>query len=476
VKPVLIACLLVLAGCGGDTGNVATAVAVRTDLVIVCTDTGEVTSRQPVLVAPHEGGRITWIVPEGTTVAVGDRLLELENADIQSKLDNTAIELEQRERALTTAQSELRLFDLEAGRTLADAERTLRFAILARQQYTEGRAPLRRQELDLAARRAAIERDQAVENATRMPDLLTKGFTTAAEVRTATLDAEEKTAQAERRTREQEIHRTYEDPMEQAKLDADVAGAEIALARVREQNTTQRGAKEGEVRRSEALLTRQRQAQTDHQRRADGLRLVAPAAGLVVYGDPNNRWNRERPAIGKEINRNATVMQIPDLTDMVVKVGVLQLFVNQVAIGQTVEVVVDGILGRTFHGAVTAVSPTAEEGDWRDDVKRYQVTIRLDDAAGVAFRDGMEARVTIRLAVLPQVIAVPISAVLVRGSQASVCLPGRPPQWRPVTIGRATLDQVEITAGLEPGQEILLFPADPGELGVAGGSATAATP
>ena len=467
---VVCALLLALAGCAGDapagSGEVlARHVVERGPLDIVITESGQLKSARPTSVTARVNGKVLWVVAEGATVKKGDKVLELENRELAAQIESTKQDLDAATRARANAERDARLYELEAGKLTADAERQLRFAKLALEQYTAGKAPLRRQELELAVERAQTETATAREKHERMPVLSAKGFVTAAEVRDAELEAREKAAQLGRKQRELEIWRTYEHPQELAKLEADVAAAELGVERTAQQIATQRAQKDAEVQKQRDFCDRHATKLKDSQDQYAQLLITAPGDGIVVYGDERSRrWggNEERLDIGVDVQRNRTVMSLPDLGNMVAEVGVTETNVSRVRVGMPAVTRVEGLADRAFTGTVERIATTAKQ-EWYSDMKRYATTVSLGDIAGATFRPGMSVKVEIRVERIADAVSVPIDAISADGT-AQVCWVEAPggPQRRVVELGASTEARVVVTKGLSAGETVLVLSAPPG--------------
>ncbi len=460
-------------GCGGGgqgkpAGDDPTVLAryrvERGDLDITITENGQLKSAKPVLITVRESGKVLWVVKEGVTVAKGDKLIELENRDLTNQNEQAGLDLENVKRAFANAEAEKQLYDLEADKLVKDADRALIVAKMNLEQYRDGKAPLREEELILDGKRAAVDRDDAKDKAERMPALLAKGFVTAVESRAATIDAEQKEAAARRKVRELEIFRTFERPQELAKLEGEVTAAELARKRVEQQVAATRGQKDGEFVRQRSLLERQKRLVADFADRLARLVVIAPSDGLVVFGNPNQRWNQITLDIGTDINRNATLMELPDLNAMVAEVGVNETNINRVAVDQPVTITIEGLGGKAFPGRVSRINATAQQQNWwGDEVKKYDTTIELNAPAGTKFKPGMSVKAQILLARLPKVLHVPVNAVTTRAGVSTVWIagPGDQPQRHQVTLGQAGTERVEVREGLNEGDTVLVLSVEP---------------
>ena len=466
------AVLVFAAGCGGGQGKPAgedpTVLAryrvERGDLDITITENGQLKSAKPVLITIGEPGKVLWIVKEGSNVVKGDKLLQLENTQLMSGIEQARVSTEGVRRALMKAESELKLYELEADKLIKDAERAVTLAKLALEQYREGKASLRDEELALEVKRATIDRDDAKEKSDRMPALLAKGFVTAAEARSLAIEAEQKESAARRKVRELEIFRKFEQPQDLAKLQSEVTAAEFALKRVVQQIAATRSDKESEVAMQRSQLDIQKLQSTEFLERVKKLTVVAPSDGLVVYGDPSQRrWNPTRVNVGTELYQNYIVMELPDLNAMVAEIGVSEFNVNRVAVGQAVKVTIEGLGGKSFDGKLASVDSTAQEGGWGEDRKKYNTTIELLHTEGTHFRPNMSVKARILLASLPNVLTVPVNAVTTHAGESFVWLAGPRdlPMRKQITIGQTSTDRVEVRSGLVEGDQVLVLSTEP---------------
>lgn len=119
----------------------------------------------------------------------------------------------------------------------------------------------------------------------------------------------------------------------------------------------------------------------------------------------------------------------------------------------------DAFPGRTFGGTVTVSSSLPDSAArFRSDDNVYRTTVVLDgENADGALRPGMSATVEIPVAVLRDVLAVPLNAVHRRDGWTYVWRLGpEGPEEVAVELGRFSAEAVELRSGLQDGDEILL--------------------
>ncbi|MBA2480875.1 MAG: biotin/lipoyl-binding protein, partial [Planctomycetes bacterium] len=95
--------------------------AIASDLDIVLTGSGSLKSAHPIVISSEVNGKIAWLIPEGTAVKKGDKLIELENKELANQLEQAKQERENAQRALENAQREVKLQELESQKLTGDA-------------------------------------------------------------------------------------------------------------------------------------------------------------------------------------------------------------------------------------------------------------------------------------------------------------------------------------------------------------------
>lgn len=465
-RVLLITVALALCGGCGDQDQTAGRGRVlarypvaRGNLDITVTETASLKSAETVRIVIKVGGRISAVIPDGTVVKKGERLVELTNEELTRRLDQTRLDLEKAERGIAAAQSAVKLHLLDAAKKLDDARRKQHFATLALAEYRDGSAPLKERDYVLAAERAAIDAQDALEKHQRMPGLLEQGFVTAAEVRSAELDAREKAAKAAKAKAELANFHAYERPQELAKREADLRDGELEIERVTETNATEGTEKEAEVRVKTQERERLAGLVKELEEQVSWLVVDAPGDGIVLYGDERSRrWGNEvQMPVGTQVNQNQCLMSIPDLTNMVAEATVNELSINRIRLGMAAETRIDS-LGRTFTGTVQKVA-TINLQDWRSDEKQYATEVSLGDTQGVSFRPGMSARVTFLVERLTGVLTVPVEAVYQKNGKSWCSVAGT---TREVELGASSDERVVVVKGLAEGETVEVLAVEPG--------------
>lgn len=180
-------------------------------------------------------------------------------------------------------------------------------------------------------------------------------------------------------------------------------------------------------------------------------------------------------------NSGTVLFTVADLKSLIIRVNLNEVDIAKVQIGQPVRITLDAYPQKVFTGKVSFVAPSAE---LIEKIKVFKVEVTLDEL-GDAYRTGMSANVEILGDKRDKAISIPLEALQKRDGQtvayrlknglkpkqvavAKEALSGRnkftwlSDHWTeyfdvvPVSAGIATLERVEILAGLKPGQQVSL--------------------
>jgi HlyD family secretion protein len=221
---------------------------------------------------------------------------------------------------------------------------------------------------------------------------------------------------------------------------------------------------ESEIKSAEAVLNYQDRRLARNQERLQYLErqvarctIKAPHDGFVIYANEEMRNVRIEP--GLAVRQKQRLFYLPDLTKMEVAALLHESVVKEVKPGMLARVKVEGLSDRQLEGHVVAVSQLPMQREpWFSDIKYFVATVKLDTIP-VGLKPGMSAEVAIRTVRRPDVLAVPYEAVTVEDGH-DVCYVTRDDhlERREVRVGQATRDMIEVTGGLEEGDEVVLDP------------------
>lgn len=185
-------------------------------------------------------------------------------------------------------------------------------------------------------------------------------------------------------------------------------------------------------------------------------RITSPFSGIVTDA---------HPLPGDQVGAGASAFRIDDLSSLLVDVDVSEVDINSVAVGQTVTLSFDAILGSEYHGEVLEVAKT---GTTAAGVVNFKVTVELTDADAMV-KPGMTAAVNITVKELVDVLLVPNRAVrLSDGERVVYLLANQMPVKTRIRLGSSS-DTMSVLAGgdVKEGDTVILNP--PVEFGGPGG-------
>ncbi|WP_182085023.1 efflux RND transporter periplasmic adaptor subunit [Aureimonas sp. ME7] len=200
------------------------------------------------------------------------------------------------------------------------------------------------------------------------------------------------------------------------------------------------------------LLNLQAQARALEAEVADARKSVGDA--VVVAPFAGTMAKREVEA-GQSVPVNAELLQLVDLSSVEIAAAVPTSRIAEVAIGQAVNLRIEGLGGRTLIGRVSRIAPEAVAGS-----RTISVFVTVDNADG-AIRGGMFAVGEIAVQTIADAVALPPAAI--RQDEAGtyvLAAEGGKLVRRPVRTGE-TLPQsglVVVAEGLEAGEVVVTAP------------------
>lgn len=407
-----------------DTAKAMTHTVRRENLVVTVTDDGELQSASNVDVKCEiaGGSTILWIIPDGTVVEANQEIVRLDSSGIEEQL---AAQTGIYEKALAAQ---------------IKAKEDAAAAAIAVKEYVEGTYLKDLQEVESLITIAQENMRSAQNVLDHTSRMARKGFATPLQV-----EADE--FAVKRARLDLEFAQTSKDVLEKFTREKTTRGLEAT-----------RDAAEALARSELATVQLEKAKLEKLTKQLEKCVIYAPKAGMVVYFAERSRFGSSNSQIeeGSPVRERQTIVQLPDLTQMLAKVPVHESKVEQVHPGQRVYL---KILDREFQGSVTSIANQPESKSFfAAKVKEYPAEVRIEgDCEGL--RPGMTAEVEILIASLNDVLTIPVSSVVVKGEEffGYVRTPDGP-QKRDLLLGMSNDKFVEVKDGVSEGEEILMNP------------------
>ncbi len=412
---------------GGDDidRTTLTHTVARNNLLVTVTEDGnlESASNLDIKCQVAGGSSILWIIEDGATVKKGDKLVELDSAALEEQINQQRIVFE------------------KARSTKIQAEKNFEVAKLSVREYLEGTFKKELQDADAAIRIAEENLRSAQNSLEHAERMFRKGYVSSLELegqRFAVERANLELASANT-AREVLLNFTKEKTLQDLQSQRDTAEAQM------KSETAAYELEELRLKRLEEQLV--------------NCVIFAPQDGMVVYAnDRSSRYRQEQSGIeeGAAIREQQTILRLPDLSRMQVKVTVHESKVDQLAIGMPARI---RVLDRNMRGTVTSIANQPEPTSWFSaNVKEYATIVRIDQAPE-NLRPGQTAEVEIEVANLRDIITLPVAAIIEQ--RGGFCCWVRTPEGaerRPLVLGLSNDEFVEVKDGVSEGDVVILNP------------------
>jgi HlyD family secretion protein len=448
------------AACGGAeaAAGPGTTHEVRTgSLRIVVKETGTLRAKNSTAIKARIPGtaKIVWLIPQGTEVKEGDKLAELEKTEVQKTVDSLRSQIVSLELDRKTAKTDLDIQEAEGAASVQKAELAVEIKRKEMERYKQSDAPQELRKKLLAVEKAESEAQRKKERWTQVQQLLKEGFVTQyqAEEDRIALKTADNDLQSAREDLEGYRKFTEEIQLRQKESEAAEAERNLVNERLKADNLLER--KKVAHDQAEQSFKNAVESLKEAEEQLEAMTVKAPGPGIVIY--QSERWSEEELKVGSSVYNDQPFLQLPDLSEMQVVVGVHEADINKLKPGLAVSVTVDSAKGRTLQGKIVRVATVAAERDWRSDIRKFEVVVDLEKT-DLPLKPGLTAKVEILVGAREGVLTLPLQAVFVKeGQYYAFVEKGARPERREVALGESSETTVEVVKGIAEGDRVLLF-------------------
>ena len=261
--------------------------------------------------------------------------------------------------------------------------------------------------------------------------------------------------------------RNYDEKKHEAPRVAEEAKLEYELAQLNFQAKLDQ--LKGDVEKAELEVQRARDQLNLSAKELEQTSLTAPIPGLVVYLEIWKGGTMGKVQEGDSPWPGQGLINLPDLSEMMIKTAVSEVDANKVDTGQEVLITLDAIPDKTYEGIVTKKGTLARKKDYNSKINVFDVEVTVT-TQHEDLKPGMSASAWIISERIPDVVSVPLEAVFEKEGRTVVYLANK--AEREITVGRKNDMSIEVTEGLERGEEICLIDPTLDEQGLPGDKAT----
>jgi multidrug resistance efflux pump len=339
---------------------------------------------------------------------------------------------------------------------------TIDFAKFARIELLgDGEAKQKIRELQDTLQVAQKEESQAQVNLAGTKRLFDKGFVTKTDLQQNEIAADNARLKVQKAETARDLYLKYEFIKTAEDWLSKYAEAVRELNRARKAAISKLAQTEARWRSAQAQFQVQSRQLNEVKEQLAKCTIAARKPGLVVYGGGGeDMWygGEERIREGATVRERQSIITIPNMSKMVVKVKIPEAYIKRIKKGQKVRITVDAFPDTTLNGEVTKVGvlPDSQNRWMNPDLKVYLTTITIDGTYDW-IKPGMSAKVEIIVDRLPDAVYLPIQAVVPQdGRQFCYLASGKNPDRREVEIGQYNDTFIEIKQGLKEGEIVLL--------------------
>ena len=466
-----------------------TARAIRDRLVVTITENGEIDAKRSTNVACQVeslSSTIVWVIEEGTHVKQGDKLIELDSADLQERLRTQDMVYKTAKAVFEKAEKTFLITQSQRESLLSVAVLTVKFGLMDFRKYLggdladrvvaqEGKAAFDSLMKDPALGGAALQQMRKLTSAISLTDeelsraankvewtrtLKEKGYVTGSELQADELAWKRNQVLLDEAKTALDLFQVYEFPKAAEKAYTDWLEAKREYDRV-DARTASELASAGATRdnNKDALALEETRLQKIKDQLAK-CTIIAPQPGMVVYDTSGGRYDRVvviEP--GATIRHQQNLIKLPDMSEMIVKVKLHESVVKQ-AVGEApAYITIDALPKDRLTGKVTKIAVMPDRSQWwlNPGLKTYVTEITLDQTPA-GLKPGMSAQVEVLVDTRNDVLQVPVSAVFVdQGFQVLYVKTPTGVETRRIEVGLSNDRMVEIAKGLTEGEEVYLF-------------------
>jgi len=466
---------------------------------------------------------IKWIIDEGSEVKKGDKLMELDSSGFQDQLKDKSKDVDNAYALKVAADENVRIQIIANESAIEAAKNARDLARIELEKYEMGDYIAALKDIEGKIETTRSDLADWMDRAAWSSRMVKKGLLSKVQA-----DADQSRADASKITLENyNVQKTvlekYTRRREIQDRKAKLEEAERAMRKAAIEARSNLALKEADKKSKESIYQQELAKKLEIEGEIAKCLVTSPQDGLVVYFVPEQvrgggGSQQSVVAQGEPVREGQKMIQIPDLSEMLVTVRVPEAFVSHLhnpsrkenrapgllagfVIGngsdnpltslaaagysmttrsahkksgeakkqfprQYAQIKVDSYSKESLRGHVEMVDTVASQMDWfASDVKVYKTKVTIEDSLA-GLKPGMSAEVTIYADESPElVMVVPVQAVLgtISSGAERECFvlgpDGRPEKEpRKIIVGMSNERIVEIKSGLKEGDQVVLNP------------------
>lgn len=437
------------------------AVAAHRSFEVAVKTVGELEAARSISIASSikgDQGKIIDLVGDGINVKKGDLLVRLDSTPFEEKVEKIKSMLKEQE-AFIAAQEQTYEWEInQAEHEKKTADFDFEASELELEKVIHGDGPQEISRLKSAMQKAFLKYEELDGYSNDLIDLQEKGFLNPTELKHAQKKLVEEQEAYENAKLQYESYINHVYPMQIKKAEAN-----LKRVKTKQEEVTKTG--HYKVVKAWALLLQARQQLKDYkfqlqeaERELALTSIIAPSPGMVVHREEYRNSQKRKPRVGDVLVRNQALMDLPDLSSMVIKTRVREVDLFKIALGKKATIEVDAYPTLAFNGVVSLIGVLALADFGHTSAEKYfEVRIKLTDV-DERLRPGMTTRATIHAYQAKDRLSIPVHAVFDEQKQKYCFVLGsKGYEKRYIATGMSNEQWIEVLDGLKEGESICLL-------------------
>ncbi len=421
---------------------------------------------------------IKWLLDAGTEVSKGDKIMELDSSGLDEQLKDQNIKVEQAKADMVKADEDYRIQEIDNENDILQKGNTLKLAEIDLEKYLKGDYEQSLRDVEGRITMAQSDLEDWKDRAAWSNRMTKKGLMSKVQAEADASRVQASTISLQKLEEEKRVLTVYTKNRTVQDLSSKLKEGRLGVDKAKGQARAKLAQADAARLAKKSVYQQEMSRQGDIQDQIRKCVMYAPQDGLVVYFMPEQSKmgggsQQSVVAQGEPVREGQKMIQIPDLTQMMVNVKVPEAFVAHLhsadpedkSTRQHAQIRVDSFSSHLLKGYVKTVDTVASQTDWFNaDVKVYKTMVTIDAGQIEGLKPGMSAEVTISAEETAEpVLVVPVQSVvgtISMGAKRKCFVVGNDgqPELRDIVVGMCNERLVEVKSGLEDGDKIIENP------------------
>lgn len=447
---------------GSRTPTVPVAFAAKRNLIVTVKTVGELdaaTSTTIASVLRGEACKIIALVPDGKDVKRGDLLVRLDPSPFEEKCEKLKLVVKEQKSKKEVLQRSLEWEIESAAHKQHIAELEVESAKLELAKLVHGEGPQEVSRLTQAMQKARLLHDETESYQNDLLQLQQEGILTPAEVKLAEKKHQESQETYVLAKQQYDAYVDHLLPMLIKKGEAQVKRQQLLYEELLKGNSYAIEKAKDLLAQAEEHLSEALWQLQEAERELAQTDIVATNDGMVVLREEYRGSQKRKPRVGDTALRNQPLIDLPDMSRMIVKTKVREVDLHKIDVGKRAVIEVDAYPQLTLQGEVISIGVLANNDLYRTNEEKYFDLILSVEGTEKRLRPGMTVQVTLLAARVEDALTIPIHSVFEEGRRSYCMLfgPKNSTEKREVETGHSDDQWIEITQGLSEGECVALI-------------------